>query len=85
MDLSKVSELELERELESRRTLKKPSATPIHNHMFDRVYNEAINIVDDTEVHGKVSKDAEEGIYEAVMEAVFGDKVWEWIDEKEAK
>ena len=79
MDFSDISTDDLKAELERReRTSDRPA--PLENPDFSRLLKTCEAVMNDYERDGR-SKDNGHYIYEEAMQAVYGDNVFEWINQ----
>lgn len=76
--LKNVSDADLEKELERRRTVVSKAPTPLDNPDFTKLRAMVIAGVDETVKDQHEDDDFEHYVYEAAMEAVFGKGFWEW-------
>lgn len=81
-NLKNISDHVLQAELARRQKIKYLPPTPLANPNFDKVKELAKRIVDHTDKHGYEMKDEKHWAFEALMEAVYGSKIWDWRSKK---
>jgi predicted membrane GTPase involved in stress response len=79
MALSDYSDEELQEELEKRQKLK-DILQPLDNIDYSSVYASAVEYMAELSESGREPKDCQQHMYEDVMEAVYGKKVWDYIN-----
>ena len=79
MDLRYISTEELEQELERRRSLP-PKPRPLISPNFSELVRACSDYIDILEKQGETS-DSQHFIFEEAMNAVYGEDVWDWINE----
>ena len=78
-DLKSYSDGDLKKELERREKERNNVPSPKLNPDFSDVVDAAKSYIVEVQA-GVVDDDTEHYIFEAVMEAVYGEKVWDWIN-----
>lgn len=77
MKLTKLSTEELKAEL-ARREAVEAAPSPLKLADFSKLQQQVIDSVESVAEGGYPSKDHEHYIYEAAMEAVYGESIWKW-------
>lgn len=89
--LKNFSDNELQKELERRKDLKgiKPLTTDsiqaigLNYGEIRSLIRACENYINGIAADGYADEDGQQWIYEAALEVVYGDKIWEWINERE--
>ncbi len=82
MELSNISDNDLEKELEKRRAHRyvRDKPKPISRPNFSKVTAECVQYIDTMAEEKRVDDSKENFIFETAMEAVFGEGVWDWVE-----
>jgi len=81
MALKDFSDAELKRELERRKEEARPQPKPLAEIDWNKVMDQCKRVVDELAINHFEDEDAKEYIYEEVMKAIYGEKIFEWINE----
>jgi len=85
MDLKEFTKEDLKTELERRETIESKPVVPF-NITQGKTVRDYSKVEKACEVHiqeladGRLDEDSEHYIYEAAMEAVYGKKIWDWVN-----
>jgi hypothetical protein len=84
MDLRKVSKEQLLAEIQRREAEEQRSALPrpLSNPNFDSLVKTVIHGVEETVESGYQDEDFKHYVYEAAVQAVYGDSFWNWKRKK---
>ena len=80
MSLDDYTDEELQEELDDRER-NRSVPQPLEKPDYSNVFASAVEYITDLSETGCESKDCEHYMYEMVMEAVYGDKIWDYINE----
>lgn len=72
---------DLEKEIERRRT-SKPQLLPMEDRDFSKIETTLKSIINEIDLRGS-SKDQAHFVYEATMNAFYGENVFDWINEND--
>lgn len=77
-----TEQLQLELERRARESEEKAQPKPLENPDWSTVLTYCIGYTTDLATRGFADSDDKQYIFEAAMEAVFGENVWAWVNEK---
>lgn len=79
-DLKKVSDEDLERELERRKREKAGNSAPkpLSNPDFSKLITFVVSGIEEAVKERRKDSDFEHYVYEVVMEAIYGKDFWDW-------
>jgi SOS response regulatory protein OraA/RecX len=81
--LEDASEEELEKELAKRQKNRVARPTPRENIDFSNLVQECEDVLDELDKEGFIDEDTDHYMYEAIMTKVYGDAVWDYINQKD--
>lgn len=79
--LSDYSDEDLQQELNDRKQRKQDVPQPLETPNYSDVYAFAVEYITELSEDGREPTDFQHGMYETIMEAVYGKDVWDYINE----